>query len=187
MQKGGTGQSSASAALAALITGSGVLNAAGLSANDVIGVADVSVAGGGKKVTVADLFSFLNGTMSGARFALGSWTGTGLSGAAYPNTITPPFTAKYIWAFGKRRKTGGHMDPPTFYYDEYAVFLPEIMPTSYSDSYYISFYGLSQGAEVCRAKKSEDGKTLQWYYIDANRPDKQGNDANYTYYYIALG
>ena len=189
VQKGGTGQGSAAGALAALITGAGALNAANLSVNDVIGVADVSVAGGGKKVTVGDLLAFSNQNMNGAKFVLGSWTGTGLSGETHQNTITTPFPAKYIWVVGSRRKDSNYMEAPNFYYDEIVLFLPEIMPTSFDDSYRICFYGLSQGGWMCPAKKSVDGKTMQWYYPYSNdvAPAVQGNDSGTTYYYIALG
>ena len=70
--RGGTGQSTVAAALSALINGASALDATGLATNDYIGVRDTS-ATTGKKVTTADLATFILGSQR----PTGTYIGTG--------------------------------------------------------------------------------------------------------------
>lgn len=90
LTKGGTGQTSAAAALYALINGASALVASGLATGDILALGDISTATG-KKVTLANLITFLQSNLGAARIATGSYVGTGTYGADNPCSLTFDF------------------------------------------------------------------------------------------------
>lgn len=75
--QGGTGQTTASAALGALIVNSSALTATELASGDQIGVRDISASGDkGRRTTLANLATFLGTSGGMLRFGTGSYVGT---------------------------------------------------------------------------------------------------------------
>lgn len=76
VEHGGTGKNTAPLGLYNLINGSAALAASGLATGDFIPLGDISAATG-KKVTLANLVSYLNGTVVPSNIVVGSYTGNG--------------------------------------------------------------------------------------------------------------
>lgn len=79
LANGGTGKNTAPLGLYNLINGSAALAANGLATGDFIPLGDVS-ASTGKKVTLANLVSYLNGTIVPSNIVAGMYTGDGVAG-----------------------------------------------------------------------------------------------------------
>jgi len=94
ISRGGTGRTSAAAALYALINGASALTGSTVATNDYLPLLDASAATG-KKVTLSDLLTFFQG--SGVpKMAAGSYTGTGKSGPSNPTSLTFPLTPCFV-------------------------------------------------------------------------------------------
>lgn len=76
---GGTGKNTAPLGLYNLINGSAALASNGLATGDFIPLGDVS-ASTGKKVTLANLVSYLNGNVVPSNIVVGSYTGDSIAG-----------------------------------------------------------------------------------------------------------
>ena len=183
LTRGGTGQTSAAAALYALLNGATALDAAGLKAEDYIGVGDAAAATG-RKVTLNDLAAYLSQGAGAAKVESGSYVGTGTCGVDHPNSITFSFAPEIVFIVGSGSSSS--------YESNFGI-----MGGSRSTAPYYSMYGpiLSTGYRIgtgfCAAsnegygKKSEDGKTFYWYHY--NNAARQYNSAVETYYWLAIG
>ena len=106
LTRGGTGQTSAAAALYALINGSTALSSSGIATSDYLAVGDVS-GGTGGKITLANLKTALGvtsgsssgGTAGGSEIVTGTYNGNSYSDGVSQN-ITLGFRPKYIFVYG---------------------------------------------------------------------------------------
>ena len=92
---GGTGKTTAAAALYALVNGSAASITTDLSTDDFIPLADASAATG-KKMTIATLKYFLGLGNGALKIETGSYTGTGTYGEENPNRLTFSFKPKLV-------------------------------------------------------------------------------------------
>jgi len=119
-----------------------------------------------------------------ARFAIGSYTGTGTYGADNPCSLTFDFAPDVVWIYkyGDRETAGAGGTYPTY----------SIMPTSRLPTTYTAGYGFGDGfgANYTRysyGKKSEDGKTISWYTSEnLSGNQNQFNENGTIYYYMAF-
>lgn len=105
----------------------------------------------------------------------GSYIGTGTYGYENPNTLTFSFTPKIVWC-----DSSGIVGMSTAWIDEMII---DELDTEYKQR---RGFGL---ADKLYGKKSSDGKTISWYYTDVSsaQASYQNNQANTTYYYLAIG
>lgn len=206
--KGGTGGATAGSALHNLISGASVLDASGLAGEDRLGVDDVS-AGNGKRMTVANLVTYLNANLGYAKIAHGSYVGTGTAGVDNPTTLTFPFAPVIVWIPSYRTFKASSGKTLNWYstYEEGYVLMQEV-PTEYAEPYKQTkdlkprFYPtrLDQSSYYVLYRKSADGRTLQFYChvfstVTSNNATAQLNTGPtsttdptmYEYQWIAIG
>lgn len=191
--KGGTGHQTPEGALGALIGGTAALASTELAANDVLGMEKNGV---GRKITVADLFSFLNSGLYGAKLAFGSYVGTGTYGESSPNSLTTPFLARLIWILGFIDPTDIGTDYRSYFenaggYNAFSILIPQLLTETYSYNAGLIFHATttSGGTAKSMAKKSADGRTVSWYTKGSNYGShalEQGNELGVPYFWIAL-
>lgn len=177
MSKGGTGATTAAAAIHALINGLTALTATDLADGDTIALDDASGATG-KKVTMANLVAYLSGLMGGARIQTGSYVGTGTYGSSNPCSLTFDFSPQILWVSSIRYIEG-----------YYSSDLSGKVPLSKS---FICFRGCNQidhnyymnGGYSMSINLVWGNKSVAYYSQDAS---KQYNTGNTTYYYCAIG
>lgn len=107
----------------------------------------------------------------GVRIGTGSYVGTGTYGPSNPNTLTFEFEPKIVCVFGPT--AGSELGNPLTHY---AMILT-------GDAGFRSDSGRTIGYFVVH---QITGNTVSWYSTDS-QPDSQGNIANNTYNYIAIG
>ena len=113
LTRGGTGQTSAAAALYALINGSTALSSSGIATSDYLAVGDVS-GGTGGKITLANLKTALGvtsgsssgGTSGGSEVVIGTYNGSSSNFSGLTQAINLNFrpSAVFVYAIGE---TGG--------------------------------------------------------------------------------
>lgn len=172
LTKGGTGQTSAASALYALINGSSALTASGLATGDILALGDVSAAAG-KKVTLANLFTFLQNNLGAARIEVGSYVGTGVDGSANKNSWTFSFPPKVVLI-------QRDLDSSSYNHNSLAIFLTDriggvVIGGATNGG---GTYGIGCGSS------SLTGNTFEWW--DTNKGD-QMNVAGSTYTIIGIG
>lgn len=184
---GGTGTTTANAALHALINPATTLSSSGLASGDFLGVDDIS-AGTGKKISIIDLLSYLSSHSGGAQIQVGSYRGTGLYGSNSPNHITCDFVLKTVWFYSYKVSSGSETRDTfggTFRYNAACVVPMADLTTSYSGLKPPYFGSGDPSMESSFSKKSSDGKTLTWY--NTSHSAYQFNNSGSTYYWIAFG
>lgn len=107
----------------------------------------------------------------GGQIGTGSYVGTGTYGQANPNTLTFGFAPKVVCVFGPTAGSG--LGNPLTHY---AMILT-------GDAGFRSDSGRAIGYFVVH---QITGNTVSWYSTDS-QPNSQGNIANNTYHYIAIG
>ena len=191
MENGGTFATSGAAGLYNLINAAATLTSSTLASGDYVGVQDVS-AGTGKRTTRSNLASWIGSNGTGAKIAMGSYTGTGTYGASKPNSITFPFTPKLVWLYHfyngswtsapiesyggssvKRNVTVLDFTGLSTSYVKSRGFMFSIPSPNSSSTYDSSAY----------AKKS--GNSLYWY--NTYDSGQQCNMSSATYKWIAIG
>lgn len=112
----------------------------------------------------------------------GSYVGTGKYGVDNPNSLTFSFIPKIVWLLGCKGSTEwfGHVKLAD---NESGVIPCEYLTTKYKQA---PPYGGSSAFNYCFSKRSQDKRTIYWYYSNNNR-GSQFNSPNTTYYYIAFG
>lgn len=114
-----------------------------------------------------------------ARVQVVSYVGTGTYGESNPCSLTFDFPPKVVMFLRGYKKGSNQFGFLTASHDtDNKVVTPESLTTTYTR------YNGFGGNFGSYAKKSEDGKTIFWYNEDTST---QGNNAGYTYYYLALG
>lgn len=162
LTRGGTGQTSADAALFALLDGAPALNTAGLEAEDYVGIGDAS-ASTGRKVTLRDLAAYLVPVAGGAKIEIGSYVGTDTYGKDSPSSITFDFVPQLVVVSrATSSDEGGH------------VWLRDAK------------YGISEieGTKHNSVNLTWEDRTVEWYGTDKFI---QLNSSNGTYVYIGIG
>lgn len=106
-----------------------------------------------------------------AQIYMGSYVGTGTSGAGNPNTLTFPFTPKMVYI----GRTNGQTS---------VVMLPYIWGAQY-----FQVVQTDSGGEGIRNKVTISGNTMQWAIVDDTPVDaaRQLNDGGYIYGFVAIG
>lgn len=176
MSKGGTGATTAAAAIHALINGLTALTATDLADGDTIALDDASGATG-KKVTMANLVAYLSGLMGGARIQTGSYVGTGTYGSSNPCSLTFDFVPQLVIIWGQ----------------EAAGYSTTVKVELMENLYYVQHYNNSSfGTTVGAGKNTNVGYILQWnktikFYAGNQSNEYQPNKSNITYNYIAFG
>lgn len=101
---------------------------------------------------------------NGVRLAQGSYTGTGTYGASNPNTLTFAFAPAFVF-----------IEPES---DSRLTILPMVRG--------VSRLGPDTGSGSTTAERlvTWAGNSVSWY---ATAADRQHNEANQTYYYVAIG
>lgn len=177
LSNGGTGATTAAAALHALINGVTALTASNLADGDMLALDDVSDATG-KKISMAALVAYLSGRMGGAKIQTGSYVGTGTYGSSNPCSLTFDFKPQLIVIW--REISAGYN----------AVSKYELMQNLYVSQGIMPGSG-RWNAIVTNGSDSDYGKILQWgntvIFFANNRADYQPNDKNVEYYYFAIG
>lgn len=115
-----------------------------------------------------------------ARIATGSYTGTGTYGSSNPNSLTFDFVPKFIWLYGQmHNERWGHLN--------YNLGYCTVVATDTLTTDFVGNRGFYQVGDynTMYAKKSADGKNVQWY-VTQNAAG-QYNASGYTYYYLAIG
>lgn len=111
-----------------------------------------------------------------------SYTGTDTYGADNPNSITFSRAPQLIIMIGARSTIGNKTWSQLGANEEDWIYM---LPTDALPTEYENRIGLGNNANgYVYGKKSEDGKTISWYNGDNAR--WQYNDADYTYYLLAL-
>ena len=116
LANGGTGKSTAPLGLYALINGATALTSSTLATGDYLGIGDISAATG-KKITVANLLTYLNANLSvgsDVQIEVGTYEGNATATSETPQAIPVAFAPKFVWV--------GRLDPggsPWFYYSDY--------------------------------------------------------------------
>lgn len=129
-----------------------------------------------------------------------SYVGTGTSGQNNPNTLTFDFVPGLIWIYQLDIKTSsnssinsllrspgsGSEDPTNF-----PFCMCSNLTTDYKSNKGFQYHWNEGTMEYLYIKKSEDGKTISWYYDHNNRAEEQFNSsspgATFTYHVLALG
>lgn len=201
--KGGTGATTAAAALYALLNGSGALAASGLATGDILALGDIS-AKTGKKVTLADLLTWMKNNGS-VQIATGSYVGTGTYGANNPCSLTFPFVPKcimiptYCSAGGRSAQMGSLTQGGTGSFGGTTLLVwantLDGISSAFTAGFGIGFSRVYSGSNNISTKITLygrlSGKTYQWYTSPpkdfANSDAAQFNQTNTTYLYIAIG
>jgi hypothetical protein len=117
---------------------------------------------------------------SGTKISTGSYVGTGTYGESNPNSLTFEFAPKLLFM------TMAKNPEVKYFYDLYHVGCNPldctILNTEYQEN--IGFYDTTYN-NYSYAKKSADGKTINWY--SKGKVSDQLNELNYRYYYFAIG
>ena len=114
-----------------------------------------------------------------ARIATGSYTGTGTYGSSNPNSLTFEFEPKFIWLYGQMyNERWGHLN--------YNLGYCTVVATDTLTTQFVGNRGFYQVGDynTMYAKKSADGKNVQWYVTQ--NAEGQYNAIGYTYYYLAI-
>lgn len=135
----------------------------------------------------------------GAQMAYGSYEGTGTYGEAAPNTLTFPFAPDVFIMLADttvdgsvktvRPALGGLFGGLTETAKARTAVLPmefvpvDAYPAEGSNTNPTNMFGVDDG-EYAPAKKSADGKTLDWYHTTSAAA--QFNSSGYTYYWMAI-
>ena len=175
--RGGTGGTTAEAALYNLIYGASSLAYNKFAPADCLALADLS-AGTGKKITLDSLQKYLGG----AKIATGSYVGTGTYGANNPCSLTFDFSPKLLIVMT--------VDPLAHTYPAACIILPCILLTSSFTPY--SYIGIrdcqnfeltTDGAKYAKLIST----TIYWYSNDTGNDTVSCNMRGKTYRYLALG
>lgn len=123
---------------------------------------------------------FENAASPHVKIVTGSYVGTGKYGENNPNSLTFEFNPKLL--FITNRQGSGN-----FYGISDIDGNPldcSMLTTSYTKGL---GFGSKDSSDILSSygKKSGDGKTITWYH--SRSASSQQNDANYTYYYFAIG
>lgn len=177
LSKGGTGATTAAAALHALINGVTALTASNLADGDMLALDDVSDATG-KKISMAALVAYLSGRMGGAKIQTGSYVGTGTYGSSNPCSLTFDFSPQILWVSSIR-----------YLESYYSSSLSSKVPLSRS---FLCFRGCTQidhnfymnGGYSTSISLTWGNKTVAYHSQDA---DKQYNTRGTVYYYCTIG
>ena len=111
----------------------------------------------------------------GASIEQFSYVGTGTYGASNPTSVTFDKAPKIVMMVVRANAGGTDFNPAfTNSNSTLAIATLDAVQTTYQKN--SGFYGIM-------SKKSEDGRTLYWYYTDANY---QLNNKDYTYYGVAF-
>ena len=123
-----------------------------------------------------------------------TYVGTGKSGKNYPCSVTLAVAPKALIILSRYspEKTSGAAIISSYTESlinsgsySNTIILCDTLSTEYLSGHGFSIsstHNINKGY----AKKSEDGKTITWYYSDADMPEAQCNVANCTYYILAL-
>ena len=118
--------------------------------------------------------------VTASKIATGSYTGTGTYGASNPNSLTFEFEPKFIWLYGQMyNQRWSHLNSNFAYCT--------VVATDTLTTEFVGNRGFYQVGEynTMYAKKSADGKNVQWYVTKSAAG--QYNASGYTYYYLAIG
>lgn len=157
----------------------------------ILGIKEFGLGGDVQYTHIAQLAAVIGGYLGAGKIAIGSWTGTGTWGVNYPNTIVTPFPATMIWVFAVQANSYISLLQGTYYR---TIIIPSLLSTEYGMPY--SPYFGSESNYYTMARKSADGKTIQWYMTmeypssasNAYKyPGIQGNNASTTFWYLAIG
>lgn len=165
LAKGGTGATTAPRALYELIRSSSSLISSTVATDDYFALQDTS-AGTGKKMSLANLTTYLRNNLGGAQIATGSYAGTGTYGSSNPNSLTFSFTPKFFMV---------QIDKES---DIQMMFL-------LSTTSGIYFSGRDNSTELSLYHTiTSFSTTVSWYATNAHN---QFNKSGTTYRYVAIG
>lgn len=149
------------------------------------------------EVALAELWSLINAedskvtsamtalANSKAKIEMFSYDGTGDFGSGNVNRLAFSFAPKIVFMLGYTYK---HYDLDRWVglESQYTEILMSLLSTSYGN--YSGFSTATATRGECLAKKSADGKTLEWYTTNSNDgATGQLNQSGYTYYGFAIG
>lgn len=122
----------------------------------------------------------LNNAATALEITVGSYAGTGVHGKDNPNVLTFDFAPRFVWILGGQNAYGEWS-----VFDTETLVLMNILTTEFT-AYRPPAYSNDSKSY---SRKSEDGKTLEWYYDSVVTSDssKQLNHLNTLYHYIAIG
>jgi len=117
------------------------------------------------------------------KIVTGSYDGTHVLGKENPNRLTFDFVPKVVWIVGYTSSDGSWYSIES----THGFVLMDLLTTEF-----VSNRPPALGSSDLRdvySRKSEDGKTLEWYYNSSveSYSSKQLNYLNQTYYYMAIG
>ena len=163
-----------------------------LDAAELQAISDSIVRNQGKNADQDTLIAALQTAVGGkARIEVGSYVGTGTYGADNPCSITCSFPPKIIWIYAKGSTMIPAFDVATGYFSRTIVDFSSLSETYTSGRGF--FLGDNKvGAGYGYAKKSNGGKTIEWYSnYKSNYPGSdvshQLNDKNSIFDWIAFG
>ena len=131
-----------------------------------------------------------------------SYVGTGTSGKDNPNTLTFDFVPEFIWIYwmdysfksnGGSRTVSSLIRTASNSSSGGPTSFPFCMCANLTTDYenYKGFTYSASSSSYVFIKKSEDGKTISWYYNTTYNAAEQfnSNDSNYnfTYHVLAIG
>ena len=111
-----------------------------------------------------------------AQIAVGTYVGTGASGAEHPNTLTFSFVPKLVLVV--QADTGLDLGADGSYWQCSFLWNPGINTLT------LAYY--TTGWMASHVTFAQQNKSLSWWVTD-NRPTNQLNTNGTTYFYLALG
>lgn len=122
------------------------------------------------------------------KIALGSYIGTGLYGEDNPTSLTFDFVPKILWVYGRMSSTTDvwiNTTRTTSATGVTAIMINvEVLTTDYSQRGF-TFSGGDSSSRIY-TKKSDDEKTITWYFGDSNVASSLNQD-NVEFYFMAIG
>lgn len=128
-----------------------------------------------------------------SKIEFNTYKGSGTSGASAPNSITFSFAPKFVILLGYWDDVYEYFTPLFGYYgpQTYSYYFSCVIPmagltTSYKSNLGFMYQQPTPGASY--ASKNSSGDTVYWYCTNSTLSGlTQCNDAQYTYYYVAIG
>jgi hypothetical protein len=129
---------------------------------------------------------FIN-AMNATRVEVASYVGTGLCGANNPCSLTFSFPPKIVMLIGKADTADNTFSSFDLYSSSGSyniIAFVDRMATEYTKRQGFGYFYTSSHY----GKRSEDGKTISWYYSDSSVDAKfQYNSQNTEYFALAIG
>ena len=116
-----------------------------------------------------------------ARVSSGSYVGTGTYGSANPCRLTFPFAPTFIVCAPTQEAL--NFNNAGTYSRQYCFLLADMLTTEYRQG--MGFGSRWEDAFPLYARRSADGKTVEWYHTQ--NAAGQYNNTGTTYYWFAIG